>query len=65
MNIEIYINGRPAESYTEEEMKEIRKKLTYTAMKAAGYVPVEEIKLDNSSGEEEQHECQTIKRKEV
>lgn len=42
MNIEIYINGRPAESYTEEEMQEIKKKLTYTAMKAAGYVPVKQ-----------------------
>lgn len=42
LNIEIYINGRPAESYTQEEMQEIKKKLTYTAMKAAGYIPATE-----------------------
>jgi hypothetical protein len=42
MNIEIYINGRPAESYTEEEMQEIREKLTDIAMRAAGYIPADE-----------------------
>lgn len=51
MNIYIYINGRPVESYTEEELQEIKKNLTYTAMKAAGYVPVEQ--------EGETDECKT------
>lgn len=44
MKIHIYINGRPAESYTEEEMVDIRKKLTVSAMKAAGFVPVNDTK---------------------
>ena len=44
MTVEIYINGRPAESYTEEEMAVIRRKLTVSAMKAAGYVPAKEKK---------------------
>lgn len=44
MTIKIYINGKPAESYTEEEMAAIRRKLTVTAMKAAGYVPAGEKK---------------------
>lgn len=41
MTIQIYINGRPAESYTQEEMTAIRYKLTVAAMQAAGYVPAE------------------------
>lgn len=40
MNIEIYINGRPAESYTQEEMGEINLQLTINAMRAIGFVPV-------------------------
>ena len=42
MKVNIYINGRPVESYTEEELKEIRWALTVKAMKAAGYVPADE-----------------------
>ena len=41
MTIHIYINGQPAESYTAEEMADIRKKLTVSAMKAAGFVPAD------------------------
>lgn len=39
MKIEIYINNRPVNEYSEDEMKELKRKLTETAMRAAGYVP--------------------------
>lgn len=39
MTIEIYINGHPADEYSQEEINEIKKELTVKAMKAAGYVP--------------------------
>ena len=38
MIIKIYINNRPMEEYSEDEMKEIRIKLTENAFKAAGFV---------------------------
>lgn len=41
MKIEIYINGRPVESYPENELEKIKLELTKKAMEAAGYVPVE------------------------
>ena len=44
MNIEIYINGRPVESYSESELKKIKKEITEKAMKAAGYIPAENAK---------------------
>lgn len=44
MTIHIYINGQPAESYTVEELADIKKKLTVSAMKAAGYVPADNTK---------------------
>lgn len=41
MKVKIYINGRPASSYSAEEMAGIREELTKRAMKAAGYIPAE------------------------
>lgn len=40
MKIIITINGKPIEDYSEKELEVIRRKLTYKAMRAAGYVPV-------------------------
>lgn len=37
MNIKIYINERPVEDYTQDELNEIKVKLTETAMAAAGF----------------------------
>lgn len=37
MNIKIYINERPMEDYTQDELNEIKIKLTETAMAAAGF----------------------------
>lgn len=37
LKIEIYINERPVESFSQEELTEIKKTLTETAMRAAGY----------------------------
>lgn len=37
MNIEIYINERPVSEYSQEELQEIKVKLTETAMRAAGF----------------------------
>lgn len=42
MNIEIYINNKPMESYSEEELEEIKYKLTVNAMAAIGFVPLSE-----------------------
>ena len=39
MKIEIYINDRPIEEFSPEELKEKGKILTQRAMKAAGYIP--------------------------
>lgn len=36
MTIQIYINNRPAEEYSQAELDEIKKTLTETAMMAAG-----------------------------
>lgn len=36
LKIEIYINERPVESFSQEELTEIKKTLTETAMRAAG-----------------------------
>lgn len=36
MTIQIYINNRPAEEYSQAELDEIKKTLTETAMRAAG-----------------------------
>lgn len=41
MKVNIYINGRPASSYSAEDMAGIREKLTKKAMNAAGYIPAE------------------------
>ena len=41
MKVNIYINGRPASSYSAEEMAGIREELAKRAMKAAGYIPAE------------------------
>lgn len=38
MKIEIYINDRPIEEFSPEELKETGKILTQRAMKAAGYI---------------------------
>ena len=38
MTIKIYINKKPLESYSEKELEEIKKELTYRAFSAAGYV---------------------------
>lgn len=46
MNIEIYINGRPAESYTQEEMEKINLQLTTNAMNAIGFVPVSSLSAE-------------------
>jgi len=37
MKIEIYINNKPLESYSEPELAEIKRELTYRAFAAAGY----------------------------
>ena len=36
MKIQIYINERPVEEYSQAELNEIKKTLTETAMRAAG-----------------------------
>lgn len=41
IEIIITINGKPIEDYSEKELEVIRRKLTYKAMRAAGYVPVD------------------------
>ena len=38
MKIEIYINDRPIEDFSEKELHEIGTILTERAMKAAGYI---------------------------
>lgn len=38
MKIEIYINDRPIEEFSKEELHEIGTILTERAMKAAGYI---------------------------
>ncbi len=42
MKIQIYINERPVEEYSQAELDEIKKTLTETAMKAAGLKRKEE-----------------------
>ncbi len=37
MKIAIYINNKPLESYSAEELEEIKKELTYRAFSAAGF----------------------------
>lgn len=37
MKVNVYINNKPIEAYSPEELEEIKKELTYRAMKAAGY----------------------------
>ena len=38
MKVEIYINNRPIEEFSQEELHEIGTILTERAMKAAGYI---------------------------
>ena len=38
MTLKIYINNRPMEDYAPSELAEIKRKLTDTAMSAAGYI---------------------------
>lgn len=37
MKVNIYINNKPIEDYNPQELEEIKRKLTYKAMKGAGY----------------------------
>lgn len=37
MKIKIYINNKPIESYSDKELEDIKKRLTYKAFAAAGY----------------------------
>lgn len=37
MKINIYINNKPIEEYSPQELEKIKRELTYRAMKAAGY----------------------------
>lgn len=42
LKVKIYINNKPIEEYSTEELEDIKMRLTYKAMRAAGYVPKDE-----------------------